>query len=395
MSSRRSWTCASSPSIRCQHYSWSFSSKERVKKKKKKECVLRKMEVGGSLPVPNVQQLASSSEGVPVRYIRPELELERVSNDEYDRIPLIDMSKLNDVRDDEAAKLHSACKDWGFFQVINHGVAEEVILKMKADIQGFFSQPLEEKMKYAQLPNGIEGYGQAFVVSEEQKLDWGDMLYINAQPINRRNMRLWPSSLRASLDQYSIELEKVAQSLMISMAKNLGVEPEKLLDLFKEGVQTVRMNYYPPCEQASKVIGIAPHSDGSGLTLLNQVNEVQGLQIKKDGKWVPVDPIPGAFIVNVGDIIEIMSNGVYKSIEHRALVNHKKERLSIAAFHDPNVDAMIGPLPNLHTLDQEKQAPNYKSISHQDFKKLGRKMKLDGKNKGLIQYLKIQTEKEE
>ncbi|CAI0396540.1 unnamed protein product [Linum tenue] len=250
------------------------------------------MEVGGSLPVPNVQQLASRYEGVPVRYIRPELELERVSNDEYDRIPLIDMSKLNDVRDDEAAKLHSACKDWGFFQVINHGVAEEVILKMKADIQEFFSRPLEEKMEYAQLPNGIEGYGQAFVVSEEQKLDWGDMLYINAQPVNRRNMRLWPSSLRASLDQYSIELEKVAQSLMISMAKNLGVEHEKLLDLFKEGVQTVRMNYYPPCEQASKVIGIAPHSDGSGLTLLNQVNEVQGLQIKKDGKWVPVDPIP-------------------------------------------------------------------------------------------------------
>ncbi|CAI0396509.1 unnamed protein product [Linum tenue] len=360
------------------------------------------MEVGGSLPVPNVQQLASSSEGVPVRYIRPELELERVSNDEYDRIPLIDMSKLNDVRDDgdddEAAKLHSACKDWGFFQVINHGVAEEVILKMKADIQEFFGRPLEEKMEYAQLPNGIEGYGQAFVVSEEQKLDWGDMLYINAQPINRRNMRLWPSSpssIRASLDQYSIELEKVARSLMTSMAKNLGVEPEKLLDLFKEGVQTVRMNYYPPCEQASKVIGIAPHSDGSGLTLLNQVNEVQGLQIKKDGKWVPVDPIPGAFIVNVGDIIEIMSNGVYKSIEHRALVNHKKERLSIAAFHDPNVDAMIGPLPNLLIKDPKKQAPNYKSISHQDFKKLGRKMKLDGKNKGLIQYLKIQTEKEE
>ncbi|CAI0396513.1 unnamed protein product [Linum tenue] len=256
------------------------------------------MEVGGSLPVPNVQQLASRSEGVPVRYIRPELELERVSNDEYDRIPLIDMSKLNDVRDDgdddEAAKLHSACKDWGFFQVINHGVAEEVILKMKADIQEFFGRPLEEKMEYAQLPNGIEGYGQAFVVSEEQKLDWGDMLYINAQPINRRNMR------------YSIELEKVARSLMTSMAKNLGVEPEKLLDLFKEGVQTVRMNYYPPCEQASKVIGIAPHSDGSGLTLLNQVNEVQGLQIKKDGKWVPVDPIPGAFIVNVGDIIEVI-----------------------------------------------------------------------------------------
>ncbi|CAI0418410.1 unnamed protein product [Linum tenue] len=333
-------------------------------------------EAGGSLPVPNVQQLASSSNDVPIRYIRPELELERVSSDdEYVQVPVIDMSKLH-ADGDELAKLHSACRDWGFFQVINHGVANTMMMKMNADIQEFFNQSLHEKMECAQLPNTIEGYGQAFVVSEEQKLDWGDMLFIIARPLDGRNMNIWPkvpSSFRATLDQYSTELEKLTSSLLSSMARNLGLEPGKLLSLFKEGMQGMRMNYYPP-------------------SLLAQVNEVQGLQIKRDGKWIPIDPIPGAFIVNVGDIIEIMSNGEYKSIEHRAVVNPEKERLSIATFHSPNFSATIGPLSNLLTKDKKGQAPNYKSISHEDYLKLGAKIKLDGKGKGLIHQMKIQPE---
>lgn len=90
------------------------------------------------------------------------------------------------------------------------------------------------------------------------------------------------------------------------MAKNLEVEPQKLTEMFEEGTQGVRMNYYPPCVQASKVIGLNKHSDATGLTLLIQVNEVQGLQIKKNGKWIPIKPIPGAFIVNIGDTLEVI-----------------------------------------------------------------------------------------
>ncbi|CAN1173690.1 2-oxoglutarate-dependent dioxygenase 11 [Linum perenne] len=258
---------------------------------------------------------------------------------------------------------------------------------MKVDLQEFFNQPLQEKMQYAQLPNNIEGYGQAFVVSEEQKLDWGDMLFIHSLPVDARNMRFWPrvpSSFRASLDQYSSELRKLALSLLNHMARNLGVEQEKLLALFKDGTQSIRMNYYPPCKESNKVMGLTPHSDAVGLTLLTQVNDVQGLQIRKDGEWVPIVPIPGAFIVNVGDIIEIMSNGEYKSIEHRAVVNPNKERLSIAAFHNPYRNAMVEPLPEL--INEKKQA-KYKSISREEFIKLVVTSKLDGK--GLLSRLMI------
>lgn len=110
---------------------------------------------------------------------------------------------------------------------------------------------------------------------------------------------------RATLNKYSAELQKVAISLMRSMGRNLGVDPEQLAGLFENGTQGIRMNYYPTCEHANKVIGLAPHSDATGLTLLVQVNEVEGLQIRKNGKWVPVKPLPGAFIINVGDIVEV------------------------------------------------------------------------------------------
>lgn len=80
-----------------------------------------------------------------------------------------------------------------------------------------------------------------------------------------------------------------------------------MITLFKEGMQAMRMNYYPPCPQPEQVIGLTPHSDAVGITILLQLNEVEGLQIKKDGIWIPIKPLPNAFIVNIGDILEVIS----------------------------------------------------------------------------------------
>ncbi|KAF5180432.1 2-oxoglutarate (2OG) and Fe(II)-dependent oxygenase superfamily protein [Thalictrum thalictroides] len=258
---------------------------------------------------------------------------------------------------------------------------------MKIDTYQFFMLPLEEKKAYSQLPNNIEGYGQAFVVSEEQKLDWGDMLFFMSLPVHGRNTRFWPTSptsYRETLDRYAAELHKVAVSLVGVMAKNLGLEPEKLANMFEiDGSQGLRMNYYPPCPVANKVLGLSPHSDATGLTLLLQVNEVQGLQIRKNGIWVPIKPIAGALIVNIGDVIEIMTNGKYKSIEHRAVVNSEKERLSIAAFHGPSYGTRIGPLPDLLKDNQEK----YKTLSHDEYLRQVITTKLDGKS--LLDDMKV------
>jgi isopenicillin N synthase-like dioxygenase len=183
-------------------------------------------------------------------------------------------------------------------------------------------------------------------------------------------------SCRPTLDKYSSELNQIVHSLLVIIAKNLGLEPEVLTEKCKDGVQSVRINYYPPCLQCDKVMGFSPHSDGDLLTMVLQVNNVEGLQIKRDGTWVPVRPLEGAFVVNLGDCFQIFTNGKYKSIEHRAVINSEKERLSIAAFHSPNLHALIGPLSELIKNEYEI----YKTVDHENYMRLFFSSKLEGKS---------------
>ncbi|CAL4932221.1 unnamed protein product [Urochloa decumbens] len=345
-------------------------------------------EAGGSLPVPNVQALAQnyniSEEHVPERYIRLEETAEEVigSQDISSAIPIIDLNRLLDPQSskEECAELGSACKQWGFFQLINHGVPDEVICNFRNDITEFFKQTLEAKKVYSMEPGNLEGYGQHFVVSENQKLDWADMFYLMLRPSDSRNLKLWPRNpptFRDSIEMYSSEAAKLVSCLLRFVAMDMGVEPESLLERFRGQPQSMRMTYYPPCKQADKVVGLSPHTDGTGLTLLLQANDVQGLQIRKDGKWVAINALDGAFIVNVGDILEILSNGRYKSIEHRAVVHPTKERMSAAVFHQPCKDATVGPLPELVKKDGE---PRYSSIGYMDFITRFFAAKLDGRD---------------
>jgi isopenicillin N synthase-like dioxygenase len=90
------------------------------------------------------------------------------------------------------------------------------------------------------------------------------------------------------------------------MFKALKVEPNEMIDLIDDITQSMRMNYYPPCPQPENVIGLNPHSDANALTILLQANDTEGLQIRKDGQWISIKPLPNAFVINVGDILEVM-----------------------------------------------------------------------------------------
>ncbi|KAE8691597.1 Peroxidase superfamily protein [Hibiscus syriacus] len=254
---------------------------------------------GGSSPVENVQAFASNHlKKVSSRYVRKEVEFDVVSIDESFGIPVTDMKKLDD--DGERRNLHLVCRDWGFFQLINHGVADEVIGKMKIDLQEFFELPLEEKMAFGKTPDNPEGYGQDIRGSdlEDQKLEWKDILILVAQPMSLTNMRFWPTnppSFRESFEKYTMALREVMIQLLKLIAENVGLIPETLSSFFEDGRQTIRMNYCPPCAEASK----------------------------------------------------IMSNGEYKCIEHRVVVNEEEEPLSIASFHYPRRSTQIGPLPDV------------------------------------------------
>ncbi|KAK6229226.1 hypothetical protein SCA6_018177 [Theobroma cacao] len=311
-----------------------------------------KVVLGNSLLVPCVQELAKETmTTLPPRYLRPDLEQTTVPADGLE-IPVIDMKSLlcDESMDSELAKLDYACKEWGFFQLVNHGVSSSLMEKTKTEIQDFFNLPMEEKQKFWQYQGEVEGFGQSFVVSEEQKLDWGDLFFMTSLPPHFRKPHLFPNlplPLRDTLDSYSLELKTLSMTLLTNMVKALDMRVEEMNEMFEGGMQSFRMNYYPPCPQPEQAIGLRPHSDAVGLTILLQLNQVEGLQIKKDGKWTPVKPLPDAFIVNVGDILEMVTNGAYRSIEHRATVNCEIERLSIATFWSPRYDGEVGPAPSL------------------------------------------------
>lgn len=108
------------------------------------------------------------------------------------------------------------------------------------------------------------------------------------------------------MEAWSAELGNLSQKLLHQMAKALGIDANDLKALFGEAMQALRMNYYPPCPKPEQVIGFNSHSDASSITILLQLNQTVGLQIKKDGMWVPVIPLPDAFIINVGDILEVI-----------------------------------------------------------------------------------------
>uniref|UniRef100_M1C480 Fe2OG dioxygenase domain-containing protein n=2 Tax=Solanum tuberosum TaxID=4113 RepID=M1C480_SOLTU len=204
-------------------------------------------------------------------------------------------------------------------------------------------------MKFAPQLGNSQGYGQA-IVGEGVNSDHVERFYMNSYPINTRQPHLLPKlppSLRESLEAYLEELEKLAISLLGCLAKTLKIDREVMLKMYEKGMQSVRMNYYPPYSKPELVTGLGTHSDGSAITIVHQVDGVDGLQVKQDGVWIPVEFIPNAFVVNIGDILEIWSNGVYKSPEHKVTVNEHTRRISIGVFFMPKQEAEIGPAHSL------------------------------------------------
>lgn len=109
-----------------------------------------------------------------------------------------------------------------------------------------------------------------------------------------------------TLEEYSREVRNLCQKVLEFIAIGLGLKGEAFSELFGEAVQAVRMNYYPPCSRPELVMGLSPHSDGSGITVLQQAKgSPVGLQILRDRIWIPVQPIPNAFVINIGDTLEV------------------------------------------------------------------------------------------
>lgn len=270
------------------------------------------------------------------------------------KLPIIDFAELQGSnRPQILESLANACEQYGFFQLVNHGIPGDVISNMVDAGTRFFELPMEERAKYmsSDMRSPVR-YGTSF----NQKLDsvfcWRDFLKLMCHPLPEV-LPHWPSSpveLRRSAATYAKETKHLFLMLMEAILESLGLsgngknktEEDDILKHFQGGSQLMVVNCYPPCPEPNLTLGMPPHSDYGFLTLLLQ-DEVEGLQIQFQEKWVTVEPIANSFVVNVGDHLEIFSNGKYKSVLHRVSVNSTRPRMSVASLHTLPSDNLVRP----------------------------------------------------
>ncbi|PON92241.1 Isopenicillin N synthase [Trema orientale] len=319
-------------------------------------------------PIIRVQSLAESGiQRLPHRYIKPPSERPqtRVNSQDHEtiNIPVISLEDLfardETLQEATLAAISSACREWGFFQVVNHGVSPELMKRARDTWREFFGQPLEEKQRYANSPSTYEGYGSRLGVEKGAVLDWSDYFFLHFLPPSLRNPEKWPSlppSCRNVIEEYGNEVVRLCGDLMKILSINLGLEEDHLQKAFGgENNNTgacLRVNFYPKCPQPDLTLGLSSHSDPGGMTLLLPDEDVAGLQVRRDNSWITVKPVPNAFIVNIGDQIQVLSNAIYKSVEHRVIVNSAKDRVSLAFFYNPKSDILIEPIKQLVTKDR-------------------------------------------
>ncbi|KAG4172009.1 hypothetical protein ERO13_A12G246300v2 [Gossypium hirsutum] len=282
---------------------------------------------------------------LPESYVRPESERPRLSEvSECEDVPVIDLGCED--RTHIIQQICRACMQYGFFQVINHGVSKETVEKMLQVAHDFFELPLEEKLKlYSDDPSKTMRLSTSFNVNKEKVHNWRDYLRLHCYPLHKY-VPEWPSNpppFKNIVSNYCVEVRELGYRLQELISESLGLEKDYIKNVLGEQGQHMAVNYYPPCPEPELTYGLPGHTDPNALTILLQDLQVAGLQVLKHGKWLAVNPQPDAFVINIGDQLQALSNGRYKSVWHRAVVNANKERMSVASFLCPFDRALISP----------------------------------------------------
>ncbi|KAL6221622.1 hypothetical protein ACLB2K_005018 [Fragaria x ananassa] len=325
----------------------------------------------------SVEELSIKGDEPPAEYIVKESKFGGIeSSPESGQIPIIDISLFSSSSfgtkeaEIELNKLRSALSLSGCFQAIGHGISSSFLDKVREVATQFFELPVEKKQKYSrEIYGGQEGYGEDVIVSEKQVLDWLYRLILQVFPEEQRRLDLWPENpndFREVLHEYATKVKFIMHVLFKAMEKSLNLEENSFLDklLGEKAQMRARFNFYPRCSRANKVFGLKPHIDGSGMTILLQDKEVEGLQVLVDGIWVRVPIVPAAIVVNLGAQMQIMSNGIFKSPVHRVVTNPERMRLSVALYNAPDPETEIGPVEKLIDETRPRSYKNVKNYAY-------------------------------
>ncbi|KAL5705490.1 hypothetical protein ACHQM5_023788 [Ranunculus cassubicifolius] len=285
----------------------------------------------------------------------------------YKTIPVIDLGRKD--RNAIAQEVIKASEEFGFFQVINHGVSEKIIKDMMDVGQEFFEMPIEDKMvMYSEDPRQLCRLYSSINYENEETHFWRDTLRHPVHPVEHFK-HLWPlkpTTYKEIAETYSIMVRSLGLNLLEIIDEGLGLRSGYFNDELTK-FQLLSINHYPPCPDPSLTLGLPKHSDPNLLTVLLQA-DISGLQVLDDeGEWISVEPIPNAFIVNLGHILQIISNGRLKSAEHRVVTNSKVTRTTITTFFYPWVESIIHPAEEL--LNEDTPA-KFRAFKYPEFLKL-------------------------
>nr|GMD65135.1 protein DMR6-LIKE OXYGENASE 2-like [Ipomoea batatas]GMD71645.1 protein DMR6-LIKE OXYGENASE 2-like [Ipomoea batatas] len=306
---------------------------------------------------------------LPKSYILPPSERPNCAlSTNSSNLPIIDLSSLQHplLRSRVVQEVRLACKELGFFQVINHEIPPLVMNGALDAANAFFNLPSEEKMQL--MSDNVHEpvrYGTSLNHVKDKVHFWRDFLKHYCNPISAW-IDLWPSNppcYKEQIGNYAKAVHELQKKLMELIFESLGLHPTYLKEDIEEGSQVMAVNYYPACPEPELALGLPPHTDYSLLSIL--VQNQQGLQIlDQDKNWHSVPVIEGGLIVQLGDQMEVLSNGQYKPVIHRATVNSETCRISIASLHSLALEKKVGPAPKL----VDKQNPlSYKQGSFADF----------------------------
>ena len=294
--------------------------------------------------------------------------------DDSSYLPIIDVEPfLTDAGDrlDVSGQIARACRESGFFYIIGHGVDDHLQLRLEEVSRVFFAQDLQEKLEI-RMEKGGNAWRGYFAVGDEltsgrpdrkEGLYFGEELADHHPLVRSRTpmhgSNLFPANIplfRETVLEYLVAMTRLGHAMMAALALSLGLKEPYFAERYtSDPLILFRIFNYPPESRKAeeRSWGVGEHTDYGLLTILKQ-DSTGGLEVKSKSGWVEARPIPGSFVCNIGDMLDRMTGGLYRSTAHRVKSPSEHNRLSFPFFFDPNFHAEVKPIEVNGRLDDDR-----------------------------------------